>query len=47
MEKTTSFKVFYDADDKELAEHAIDAEVLGKSILSMANLISKADDHSK
>lgn len=44
MEKTTSFKVFYDADDKELAEHAIDAEVLGKSILSMANLISKADD---
>ncbi|MER1978329.1 hypothetical protein [Pseudocitrobacter faecalis] len=44
MEKSTSFKVFYDADDKELSEHAIDAEALGKSILSMTSLISKADD---
>ncbi|WP_447214193.1 hypothetical protein [Enterobacter ludwigii] len=44
MEKTTSFKVFYDADDKELSKHAIDAETLGNSILSMANLITKADD---
>ncbi|CAM6573657.1 hypothetical protein LEADMM271B_14710 [Leclercia adecarboxylata] len=44
MEKSTSFKVFYDADDKELSEHAIDAEDLGKSILSMTTLINKADD---
>jgi len=44
MEKTTSFKVFYDADDKELSEHSIDAETLGQSILSMSNLISKADN---
>lgn len=44
MDKITSFKVFYDADDKELSKHAIDAETLGNSILSMANLISKADN---
>ncbi|GAB4592128.1 hypothetical protein ETAR_17310 [Edwardsiella tarda] len=44
MEKSTSFKVFYDADDKELSKHTIDAEILGKSIISMTNLISKADD---
>lgn len=44
MEKSTSFKVFYDADDKELSKHAIDAEDLGKSILSMTTLINKADD---
>lgn len=44
MEKMTSFKVFYDANDNELSKHSIDAEVLGKSILSMSNLINKADD---
>lgn len=44
MNKTTSFKVFYDADDNELAEHSIDAEVLGNSILSMTRLLMKADD---
>ncbi|ENB7482750.1 hypothetical protein ACH3Y3_00970 [Enterobacter hormaechei subsp. hoffmannii] len=44
MEKSTSFKVFYDANDKELSNHAIDAEDLGKSILSMTTLINKADD---
>lgn len=44
MNKTTSFKVFYDADDDELSKHAIDAEILAKSILSMTNLIEKADD---
>ncbi|MBP1015915.1 hypothetical protein J8628_03205 [Serratia fonticola] len=44
MEQTTSFKVFYDADDNELSRHAIDAEVLGNSILSMTKLITKADD---
>ncbi|WP_049281728.1 hypothetical protein [Citrobacter braakii] len=44
MEKSTSFKVFYDADDKELSNHEIDAEDLGKSILSMTTLINKADD---
>ncbi|MBN6029234.1 hypothetical protein [Pantoea ananatis] len=44
MEKSTSFKVFYDAQDDELANHSIDAEVLGKSILSMTSLINKADD---
>ncbi|KKI48972.1 hypothetical protein XK97_00830 [Obesumbacterium proteus] len=44
MENSTSFKVFYDADDNELAKHAIDAEAFGKSILSMSSLISKADD---
>lgn len=44
MEQTTSFKVFYDADDNELSKHAIDAEVLGNSILSMTKLITKADD---
>lgn len=44
MDKTTSFKVFYDADDKELSKHEIDAETLGKSIISMSNLITKADN---
>ncbi|ELY4000138.1 hypothetical protein QMW88_00590 [Cronobacter dublinensis] len=44
MKKTTSFKVFYDADDEELSKHSIDAQVLAKSILSMTNLIEKADD---
>jgi len=44
MNKTTSFKVFYDADDDELSKHAIDAQTLGNSILSMTNLIEKADD---
>ncbi len=44
MEKSTSFKVFYDAQDDELSKHSIDAAVLGKSILSMTNLINKADD---
>lgn len=44
MNKTTSFKVFYDADDDELSKHSIDAETLAKSILSMKNLIEKADD---
>lgn len=44
MEKSTSFKVFYDANDKELSKHTIDAETLGKSILSMTALINKADD---
>ncbi|EOC0702627.1 hypothetical protein ACIU3Q_005853 [Salmonella enterica subsp. enterica serovar Kokomlemle] len=44
MENTISFKIFYDASDKELSKHSIDAEILGKSILSMNNLISKADD---
>lgn len=44
MEKSTSFKVFYDAQDDELANHSIDAEILGKSIISMTNLINKADD---
>lgn len=44
MNKTTSFKVFYDADDNELSQHAIDAEDLGNSILSMTKLITKSDD---
>lgn len=44
MEKMTSFKVSYGAKDNELSKHSIDAEVLGKSILSMSNLINKADD---
>ena len=44
MENSISFKVFYDADDSELSVHAIDAEALGKSILSMSTLITKADD---
>lgn len=44
MEKSTSFKIFYDAQDDELANHSIDAEKLGKSIISMTNLINKADD---
>ncbi|WMY72752.1 hypothetical protein RHD99_14865 [Buttiauxella selenatireducens] len=44
MPKTTSFKVFYDADDNELSQHAIDAEALGNSILSMTKLITKSDD---
>lgn len=44
MEKSTSFKVFYDADDKELSKHVIDAETLGKSIVSMTTLINKADN---
>lgn len=44
MEQKTSFKVFYDAQDDELANHSIDAEVLGNSILSMTDLIKKADE---
>lgn len=44
MNKTTSFKVFYDADDDELSKHSIDAETLARSILSMTSLIEKADD---
>ena len=44
MKSETSFKVFYDADDNELSQHSIDADTLGRSILAMSNLISKADD---
>lgn len=44
MKKTTSFKVFYDANDEELSKHSIDAQILAKSILSMTTLIEKADD---
>lgn len=44
MNKTTSFKVFYDADDDELSKHSIDAETLARSILSITSLIEKADD---
>lgn len=43
MKKTTSFKVFYDAKDDELSKHSIEAETLANSILSMTNLIEKAD----
>lgn len=44
MNKKTSFTVFYDANDQELSKHAIDAQILGDSILSMTKLLSKADD---
>lgn len=44
MEASTSFKIFYDANDKELANHAIDAKILGLSITSMAELIETADE---
>lgn len=44
MDNTTSFKVFYDADDDELSRHAIDAEDLGNSILSMTKLLTKSDE---
>ncbi len=43
MTKTTSFKIFYDAEDKELSQHKIDAKTLSISIGSMADLISAAD----
>ena len=41
--KTTSFQIFYDAEDNELAQHKIDAKTLSISIGSMADLISAAD----
>ncbi|HHX3710775.1 TPA: hypothetical protein ACU9XO_003430 [Citrobacter freundii] len=43
MDSSTTFKVFYDAEDEELAQHKIDAKTLSLSIGSMADLISKAD----
>ena len=43
MTKTTSFQIFYDAEDNELAQHKIDAKTLSISIGSMADLISAAD----
>ncbi|HCD5407655.1 TPA: hypothetical protein OME37_002297 [Klebsiella michiganensis] len=43
MESSTTFKIFYDAEDDELAQHKIDAKTLSLSIGSMAELISKAD----
>lgn len=43
MAEVTSFKVFYDAQDNELAQHKIDAKTLSISIGAMADLISAAD----
>lgn len=43
MDSSTTFKVFYDAEDEELAQHKIDAKTLSLSIGSMADLIAKAD----
>jgi hypothetical protein len=43
LDSSTTFKVFYDAEDEELAQHKIDAKTLSLSIGSMADLISKAD----
>ncbi|HHJ4617890.1 hypothetical protein M8448_01720 [Citrobacter freundii] len=43
MTNTTSFQIFYDAEDTELAQHKIDAKKLSISIGSMADLISAAD----
>lgn len=43
MDSSTTFKVFYDAEDDELAQHKIDAKTLSISIGSMADLIAKAD----
>ncbi|WP_256632923.1 hypothetical protein [Enterobacter hormaechei] len=43
MQEDTSFKIFYDAHDNELAQHKIDAKTLSISIGAMAELISAAD----
>ncbi|MED5778183.1 hypothetical protein VZ146_22190 [Enterobacter hormaechei] len=43
MQEDTSFKIFYDANDNELAQHKIDAKTLSISIGAMAELISAAD----
>lgn len=43
MSQATSFKIFYDAEDTELAQHKIDAKTLSISIGAMADLISAAD----
>lgn len=43
MDKVTTFKVFYDAEDDELAQHRIDAKTLSISIGAMADLVTKAD----
>ncbi len=43
MADSTSFKIFYDAEDDELSQHKIDAKSLSISIGSMADLITAAD----
>lgn len=43
MEQSASFSIFYDADNSDFSNNAVDAETLGRSLTAMSKLVQETD----